>query len=76
MLQKVPYKHHTKYEVLQRKKKTLKLKIRGKAINISKDRGKPAYVLENDNKENTSQRETTIQTRSGRTSKPTVRFNL
>jgi len=64
------------YEVLQRSEKTLKLKIRGKTVNISRDRIKPAYILKSDDKEDTLQKEVTIQTRSGRTSKPTVRFNI
>lgn len=70
------------YEVLSRGEKTYKIRIRGKPVQVTIDRLKPAYILEDEVTEMTNEkdRDITIQggaqkvTKSGRTSKPPVRF--
>ncbi|XP_039313509.1 uncharacterized protein LOC120359577 [Solenopsis invicta] len=69
------------YKVLNRGEKTFKILINGRAINVSIDRLKPAYILE---PEGTEQNQSTTEqtpkvsnekrTRSGRISRPPVRF--
>jgi len=65
------------YTVLNRGEKTFKLNIKGRSINVSKDRLKPAYMLETKEPEKlkeTPEQTTVKTTRSGRTTKPPVRF--
>ncbi|XP_024867450.1 uncharacterized protein LOC112451802 [Temnothorax curvispinosus] len=74
------------YEVVNRGEKTFKLKINGRTINVSIDRIKPAYTLEEDSHSQTAKEDekteqkdqptTEVKTRAGRTSRPPVRFNL
>lgn len=65
------------YEVLGRGEKTFKLRVKGKAVHVSIDRLKPAYVI-NDNEASQAKTDTekTTQrtTKSGRTSRQPVRF--
>jgi len=70
------------YEVLSRGKKTYKIRIRGKPVRVTIDRLKPAYILEDEVTEMTNEKDRDITTqkgaqkvtKSGRTSKPPVRF--
>jgi len=65
------------YEVISRGDKTFRLKVKGKAVNISVDRLEPAYVI---NEEPTNQTEPSARnnkettTRSGRAVRQPVRF--
>ena len=64
------------YEVLNRGENTFKIRVKGKAINVSIDRLKPAYTLtEDEDKLQPSTEERANQTRAGRTTKPPVRFS-
>jgi hypothetical protein len=67
------------YKVLSRGLKTFKIKINGKAVNISIDRLKPAYLLKEDNiqtkSEETAKKEE-VKTKTGRISRPVVRFKI
>lgn len=67
------------YKVLQRNEKTYKIQIGKRAVNISIDRLKPAYVQEEETlqegKKITINKEEQ-QTKSGRISRPPVRFQL
>lgn len=71
------------YPVLNRGEKTFKLRVNGRTVNISKDRLKPAYVLEQEEPEpaKTATKQTPqldnkiVRTRSGRVSRPPVRFS-
>jgi len=65
------------YTVLNRSEKTFKLNINGRTINVSKDRLKPAYILDTEEpeKQKEAPEQTTAKTtRSGRISRPPVRF--
>ncbi|KMQ86204.1 pol polyprotein [Lasius niger] len=71
------------YEVLNRGEKTFKLRIHGKAVNVSIDRLKPAYILAD--KEEVPHREqrpkspeppTEKRTRTGRITQSPVRFQI
>ncbi|XP_070167301.1 uncharacterized protein [Polyergus mexicanus] len=67
------------YEVLNRNEKTYKIRMNNKTVNVSIDRLKPAYTMEEEEEgpQATSQ-ETTVRpatTRSGRVSRPPIRFN-
>lgn len=64
------------YEVLSRNDKTFKLKIRGKAVQVSTDRLKPAYVLQEEAAEEKPEKEATRTTKSGHLSKPPIRFQI
>jgi len=67
------------YTVLNRGEKMFKLNINGRTVNISKDRLKPAYMLETEEPEKqkeASEQTTAKTTRSGRITKPPVRFVL
>ena len=73
------------YEVLNRADKTYKLRINGKTVNVSIDRVKPAYTLQDEIQptQATKQRKETqppvktkeTRTRTERTSRTSVRFN-
>lgn len=67
------------YPVLNRGEKTFKIRINGRAVNVSIDRLKPAYILEQEEPEekaaNTVKEEPLKCTRSGRASRPPVRFS-
>ncbi|KMQ85815.1 gag-pol polyprotein [Lasius niger] len=70
------------YEVLSRGEKTYKIRIRGKPTQVTIDRLKPAYTLEDETREtnkeqgdNKNKKEAQKITKSGRTSKPPVRFS-
>jgi len=62
------------YEVISRGEKIFRIKIRGKTVTVTIDRLKPAYTLED--KETSREPESQPMTRSGRTTKPPVRFKL
>lgn len=74
------------YKVLNRGEKTYKIRVNGKIVNVSKDRLKPAYILEQgepeekkkeideEEEEQNSKQNYPQRTRSGRTSRPPVRF--
>lgn len=69
------------YEVLNRGEKTFKLRIRGKMVNVSIDRLKPAYTLIEQTTAENTRTETTedvipkaTRTRSGRQTRLLVRF--
>ncbi|KMQ89105.1 pol polyprotein [Lasius niger] len=74
------------YEVLNRLEKIYKLRINGKTVHVAKDRLKPAYILAEDPVPTENQKvpaptepqkditPSEIETRSGRTSRKTVRF--
>lgn len=69
------------YEILERGEKVITLRKNGKTINVSIDRVKPPYILKEENGEARlepvqQEQPTEIQTRSGRTSRPPVRFQL
>lgn len=69
------------YEIIKRGGKVITLRRNGKDINVSIDRVKPAYILEEENSETKikparEEKPTEVQTRSGRTSRPPVRFQL
>lgn len=66
------------YEVIKRGDKIVTLRKNGKEVNVSIDRVKPAYILQENNKETAepAQEPKEVQTRSGRTSRPPVRFKL
>lgn len=64
------------YEVLSRNDKTFKLKIRGKAVRVSTDRLKPAYVLQEEAAEEKPEKEAIRTTKSGRRTKPPIRFKI
>ncbi|XP_067215676.1 uncharacterized protein [Linepithema humile] len=67
------------YKVLERSDKMLKVQINGKPANISIDRLKPAYIMEEPTEEQeslkTSDKQEPQKTRSGRPIKPTVRVH-
>jgi len=58
---------------LNRSEKTFKVKIRGKAMNVS-DRLKLTYILQNFETLTDKKTQSTTTTRSGQPSKPPVRF--
>lgn len=62
------------YKVLQRNEKTFKLKIRSKAVNVSKDWIKPAYLWENTEENDTQPNKMEVLKRraEGRQSQPSV----
>ncbi|XP_067205351.1 uncharacterized protein [Linepithema humile] len=68
------------FNVLSRNDKVYRLLVNGKPINVSIDRLKSAYTLDNDEQPieptpaDQPKPSATNKTRSGRTSKPTVRF--
>ncbi|XP_011263852.2 uncharacterized protein LOC105255964 [Camponotus floridanus] len=66
------------FEVLNRSNKTYKLRIRGKAVNISVDRLKPAYILDDETPTTkipkADSEATSKTTRTGRTIRQPVRF--
>lgn len=69
------------YKVLNRDRKTMKIWINGRAVKVSLDRVKPAYIMEQEEtqtrmEEGTQPQEeaTDKRTRSGRISRPPVRF--
>jgi len=64
------------YTVLNKGEKTFKLNINGRTVNVSKDRLKPAYILETEEseKQKETSEATAKTTRSGRITKPPVRF--
>lgn len=75
------------YEVLNRSEKTFKLKINGRTVNVSIDRLKPAYTMEDETaledtktspeilEEETAEiQPSKTTTRTGRTTRPPVRF--
>ncbi|XP_025271367.1 uncharacterized protein LOC112639982 [Camponotus floridanus] len=70
------------YKVLKRNEKVITINKNGKNINVYIDRVKPAYILEEDNILTNQQKITDkpqpekLRTRSGRTSKPPVRFQI
>ncbi|KAM0726708.1 Gag-Pol polyprotein [Formica fusca] len=70
------------FEIIKRGEKVITLRKNGKDINVSVDRVKPAYTLqENDGEEKREptrqeQPEKEQRTRSGRTSRPPVRFQI
>ncbi|XP_020297970.1 uncharacterized protein LOC109862353 [Pseudomyrmex gracilis] len=71
--------HDGPYKVLNHGEKTFKVKINGRAINISIDRLKPAYILQDEDElsndtQNEPQQPAPAQRRSSRATKPVVRF--
>ncbi|KYN14010.1 hypothetical protein ALC57_13792 [Trachymyrmex cornetzi] len=67
------------YQVLNRGEKTFKIRIKGRSVNVSVDRLKPAYTLQQEEPEQTEVTQTLEQpkeqrTKSGRISRPPVRF--
>jgi len=71
------------YKVVKRNEKVITINKNGKNLNVSIDRVKPAYILHKDDSKTNIQKEKAKpkqseeqQTRSGRTSKPPVRFQL
>ncbi|KYN00651.1 hypothetical protein ALC62_08566 [Cyphomyrmex costatus] len=62
------------YEVLERQEKTYKIRVKGQPMNVSIDRLKPAYTIE-DATEQASHAETQLTTTTcKRATKPRVRF--
>lgn len=69
------------FEVLNRSDKTFKLRINGKPVNISIDRLKPAFILEEDitsprKAEKESKATQRTHSQAGRQLKPTIRFQF
>lgn len=72
------------YKVIKRNDKVITISKNGKNINVSIDRVKPAYILDEDDIMTNHLKEKMVkfkqseelQTRSGRTSKPPVRFQI
>ncbi|KMQ83185.1 gag pol polyprotein [Lasius niger] len=70
------------YKIIKRGDKVITLHRNGKDINVSVDRLKPAYILQEDDIETNQQQQTKKEqpekgkTRSGRTSRPPVRFQI
>jgi len=63
------------FEVISRGNKAFKLRIRGKEVNISADRLKPAYIINEETARETDGRNNEgTTTRSGRTVRQPVRF--
>ncbi|XP_020298537.1 uncharacterized protein LOC109862804 [Pseudomyrmex gracilis] len=66
------------FKITSRNSKIFKVLIHGKEVTVSADRVKPAYLFEETNTEPqttlTKETELPTRTRSGRISKPTVRF--
>ncbi|XP_020298083.1 uncharacterized protein LOC109862439 [Pseudomyrmex gracilis] len=67
------------YKVLNRGEKTFKVKVNGRAVNISIDRLKPAYILQDKDElsndtQSKPQQPAPAQRRSSRATKPVVRF--